>query len=69
MKIGFPEMNYLNRTTVVILSTVIVVATHTILKRGWPKNWGKLVKISRPGVGWFGLILLVSLTTSHVVFH
>jgi len=69
MKIGFPEMNYLNRTSIVILTTVLVVATHTIIKQGRPKNWGQLIKISSPGVGWLGLVLLISLLASHVVFH
>jgi hypothetical protein len=69
MKIGFPEMNYLNRTTVVILTTVVVVASHTISRQGWPKNWGQLIKVSSPGVGWFGMALLISLIASHLVFH
>jgi hypothetical protein len=62
-------MNYLNRSTVIIIAAILVVAIPTIILNGWPQGWGKLLNISTKKVGVFGWLLLGSLVLCHVVFH
>jgi hypothetical protein len=62
-------MNYLNRSTLIIIAVILVVAIPTIVKHGWPQGWGKLLNVSTKEVGWFGGLLLASLVLCHVVFH
>ena len=64
-----PDMNYLNRSTLIIVAAILVVAIPTIIQNGWPQGWGKLLNISTKKVGVFGWLLLGSLVLCHVVFH
>ena len=64
-----PDMNYLNRSTLIIISVILVVTIPTIVKNGSPQGWGKLLNVSTKKVGWFGGLLLGSLVLCHVVFH
>ncbi len=64
-----PDMNYLNRSALVIITTILIVAVPTIRQNGWPPGRKELLQISTKRVGWFGALLLASLALCHVVFH
>lgn len=65
----FPDMNYFNRSTVVILTTVLIVAIPTWIHSGWQLEWRKIVTVSHPAIGQLGILLLLSLIVCHVIFH
>lgn len=64
-----PDMNYLNRSTLVITTTVLIVAVPTILRSGWTAGYQGLLQVSSREVGWLGLLLFASLVLCHAVFH
>lgn len=63
------DMNYLNRSALIILTTIVIIVIPTIMQNGWPQGWGKLLNVSTGKVGWFGGLLLGSLVLCHMVFH
>ncbi|MCP4699052.1 MAG: sodium/solute symporter [Gammaproteobacteria bacterium] len=69
LKYFFPEMNYFNRSTVVILMTTLIVAIPAWMRSGWHYKWKEMVTVSRPAIGRLGVLLLLSLIAVHVLFH
>lgn len=64
-----PDMNYLNRSAIVITATTLFVAVPTVYKNGWPLTWNKLFTSSSKKAGWWGFTLLASLIFCHIIFH
>lgn len=69
LKVTQPEMNYLNRSALVILASFAVVAVPTLLKNGWRIPRRDLFTVADRRIGWYGMTLLASLLACHVVFH
>ncbi len=63
----WPELNYLVRTTGVILLGIAAVAVPTWMRDGFGVRWR--VETSGPGVTRFGVALAASLVLSHIIFH
>jgi len=64
-----PALNYFNRSSVVILFAFALVATPTVIKKGWSLSWKNLLQSSDPRISKIGWILLGSLILCHIVFH
>jgi hypothetical protein len=69
LKIIYPEMNYLVRSSWVILAAVSAVAIPTWKKNGWRIPLGELIQTSSRRASAFGVALAASLVASHIVFH
>jgi SSS family solute:Na+ symporter len=65
----FPDMNYFNRSTIVIIVTSLVVAIPTWLKSGLQHSRKELITVSDPKVGQLAIALLLSLISCHIIFH
>ncbi len=64
-----PEMNYFNRSTIVIISTSLMVAIPTWVTSGYQHSWKELITVSDPKVGKLAIVLLLSLIACHILFH
>ncbi len=64
-----PALNYINRSSVDILLPVALVATPTVIKKGWSLSWNNLLQSSDPRISQIGWILFGSLIICHIVFH
>ena len=62
-----PGMNYLNRSTIVILLSCAIVGIPSVIKSGWPLRWKDLIHVSTPSVGRWGLILAGTLIACHIL--
>lgn len=69
LKWYYPEMNYLNRSTLVIITSILVVLVPTVRRDGWLQHWRKLLQVSTKETGWLGIVLLASLVLCHIIFH
>jgi SSS family solute:Na+ symporter len=64
-----PEMNYFNRSTIVIILTSLMVAIPTWVTSGCQHSWKELITVSDPKVGQLAIVLLLSLIACHILFH
>ena len=64
-----PEMNYFNRSTIVIILTSLMVAIPTWVTSGYQHSWKELITVSDPKVGRLAIVLLLSLIVCHILFH
>ena len=67
--IALPDMNYLVRSSFVIVIAFTCVAVPTMIKNGWRIPLRQLVESPDKGVARFGLALLASLILTHILFH
>lgn len=67
-KAAAPEMPYLIRTGILIVTTFAIVAVPTVVRNGWRVS-ARLIRTSGRDVSWFGVALGASLLLVHVLFH
>lgn len=65
----FPDMNYFNRSAIVIVVTSLMVAIPTWLKSGFQHSRKELITVSDPKVAQLAIVLLLSLISCHIIFH
>ena len=68
-KLVFPDMNYLNRSTWVIIPSFLIVALPTIKMNGWRDPNQRLLEFSSKKVLQLGVVLAASLVLCHILFH
>jgi len=69
LKVGAPDLNYFVRAAIVISGAFLLVAIPTWLRNGWRISWSKLIEVSGPNAGRFGVALGASLIVCHILFH
>ena len=69
LKWTFPDMNYFNRSAIVIVVTSLMVAIPTWLKSGFQHSRKELITVSDPKVTQLAIVLLLSLIGCHIIFH
>ena len=69
IKLAAPSLSYLNRSAVVIVVSIAIIAVPTILRNGWRRKGDKLLFVSDDKVGWGGGALFASLVLCHILFH
>ena len=65
----FPDMNWLNRTGWVIVLGYAILAIASYLSPGQRIKWKELFIMDSKKVGYFGIVLAVSLVVLNVVFR
>ena len=69
IKLAAPSLPYLDRSAVVILLGIAIIAVPTILRNGWRRKGDKFLFVSDDKVGWGGVALFASLILCHILFH
>lgn len=69
LKLTLPDMNYFNRSTIVIVIASLVVALHTWLRARPNQLKQGFITVSNRTIGLLSIILLLSLIVCHLIFH
>jgi SSS family solute:Na+ symporter len=69
LKYLFPDMNYFNRSTIVIAASSLIVAIPTWLRSRVQHSKKELITVSDSRVGRLAIVLLLSLVGCHIIFH
>ena len=64
----FPDMNYLVRALLIIVTAFLIVAIPTISSNGL-KPWKEFIQFGDGKTKWYGFGLLVSLVICHIIWH
>ncbi len=67
--VALPDMNYMVRSSFVIVIALVCVAVPTMIMNGWRIPMSQLIERPERAVTRFGLAMLASLILSHIVFH
>ncbi len=67
--VALPDMNYMVRSSFVIVIALVCVAVPTMIMNGWRIPMSQLIERPEKAVTRFGLAMLASLILSHIVFH
>ena len=67
--LALPDMNYMVRSSFVIVIALVCVALPTMIMNGWRIPMSQLIERPEKAVTRFGLAMLVSLILSHIAFH
>ena len=67
--LALPDMNYMVRSSFVIVIALVCVALPTMIMNGWRIPISQLIERPETAVTRFGLAMLASLILSHIVFH